>query len=374
MKENNETKVVCPVCGAEFAIPAHESLSIGVTIAKDSGLGTIYPQVVGQSTPQGTTTVNNTVKTNKNSKMNQKIEALKKAGINVANLFAMTNAEGQETIVSLGTDGKIVNIEDDPVIAKIIKAGTVPNRRLFRRWIMSQVFHMLTATDYNGKTVGFLNALQRKGYCYSWDMLIEELRVQAKLEVADLENFIQRNRWFNKQVAYEMALDYITKVEKHIENISKHPHKCKGVPYITLNGHHIFTADVCSKITRPLHNAANEIHRAGSMSDLYRAVCRFAKLVKCTYSPWQFPMAQAFKNAYKGAGGYFTMRNLIMFHGCVIRTSNGRFTYSQDDSLAVLDRWADEYANDGWKMFGAMKELIANNNINIEQKIAEWRK
>ena len=370
MKSNNETKVVCPVCGAEFAIPAHETLSIGVTIGKDSGLGTVYPKVVGQATPQAH---NHATSTSKTNKMNQKIEALKKAGVNVANLFSMTNAEGQEAIVSLGSDGKIVNVEDDPIIAAIIKRGTIPNRRLFRRWVMAQVFHMLTETDYYGRKRGFLNALQRKGYRYSWDMLVEELRVQTKLEALDQENFIQRNRWFNKRVAYEMALDYINQVEKRIAVLSAKPHKCKGVPYITLTGNHIFIADLNREVWRPLRNTANDIRRADSAVALYQAVSAFAKLVKRIYSPWTLIMAREFKNAYKGAGGYFTMRNLIMFHGCNIKTRDLSASDTAQ-SLAILDKWAEEYAEDGWKMFGAMKELIAANNINIEQKMAEWRK
>ena len=37
----NETKVVCPNCGAEIAIPEHEHFAAGMCIGKDSGMGTI---------------------------------------------------------------------------------------------------------------------------------------------------------------------------------------------------------------------------------------------------------------------------------------------------------------------------------------------
>lgn len=36
-----ETKVVCPKCGAEMKIQENESLTIGISIGKDSGLGTV---------------------------------------------------------------------------------------------------------------------------------------------------------------------------------------------------------------------------------------------------------------------------------------------------------------------------------------------
>lgn len=85
-------------------------------------------------------------------------------------------------------------------------------------------------------------------------------------------------------------------------------------------------------------------------------------------------MSQAFKDAYKGAGGYFTMRNLIMFHGCVMSDTFG-CALSKSDSLEKLEKMAEQYKDSkGWCMFGAMKELIAKNNINIYEKMAEWRK
>jgi hypothetical protein len=43
-------------------------------------------------------------------------------------------------------------------------------------------------------------------------------------------------------------------------------------------------------------------------------------------------------------------------------------------SLRELDKLAEEYKDGGgWRMFGAMKELISNNGIDIEAKMNEWR-
>ena len=43
MSKVNKTKVECPKCGAEFAIPAHETVAIGIVIGQDSNLGTVHP-------------------------------------------------------------------------------------------------------------------------------------------------------------------------------------------------------------------------------------------------------------------------------------------------------------------------------------------
>ena len=361
-----ETKVVCPKCGAEMAIPEHESLAVGVTIGKDSGLGTVELPLASE---------NNSNSKNK-VKMNaaKKIQAMKAAGIDVTNLFAVANAEGVESIARIENGSMTFLSDDDPIIIAIFKSGTVPNRRLFRRWIMAQVFHMLTQKHWRtGKTLGFLAALQAKGFRYSWEMLIEEIRVQAKLEMLDQENFIQRNRWFNKKVASDMATDYLKQLNEHIEKRKMKCKRCKGVPYITLNGTNIFVEDLRKKVLCPLEKQVQMIKYAENMADLYHALVVFYRGVKEFYSPYELPMSAAFKDAYKGAGGYFIMRNLIMFHGCRMLSTKGK-PLAESSSLRDLDKLAEEYKDGGgWRMFGAMKELISNNGIDIEAKMNEWR-
>lgn len=361
-----ETKVVCPKCGASIAIPEHESFTVGVAIGKDSGLGTVMLPLESEN--------NSNSKSKAEMKAAKKIQAMKAAGINVSNLFAVANAEGVEVIARL-ENGKLNILDDnDPVFVAIIKGGAVPNRRLFRRWVVAQVFHMMTQKKWGSdKPMGFLNALQAKGFRYSWEMLIEEIRVQAKLEVLDQENFIQRNRWFNKDVAVNMAIDYLKQLNEHVEQRKRRCKRCKGNPYITLNGNDIFVDDLRKKVFNPLERCARQIKGAKNMTDLYRAVVGFYQIVKEMYSPYSLVMSPAFKDAYKGAGGYFTMRNLIMFHGCKMLSSKGN-PLVESSSLRELDKLAEVYKNgEGWRMFGAMKELIANNGIDIEAKMNEWR-
>lgn len=361
-----ETKVVCPKCGASIAIPEHESFTAGIAIGKDSGLGTVTLPLESEN--------NSNSKNRIAMKASKKIEAMKAAGIDVTNLFAVINSEGVESIARLENGGLTILADNDPIIIAIFKGGTVPNRRLFRRWVMAQVFHMLTQKNWKtGKPVGFLNALQAKGFRYSWEMLIEEIRIQAKLEVLDQENFIQRNRWFNKDVAVNMATDYLKQLNEHVEQRKKRCKRCKGNPYITLNGNDIFVDDLRKKVFNPLDKYVRMMKSAKDMTDLYHAIVGFYQIVKDVYSCYSIVMSPAFKDAYKGAGGYFTMRNLIMFHGCKMMSSKGN-PLVESSSLRELDRLAEVYKNgEGWRMFGAMKELIARNGIDIEKKMKEWR-
>lgn len=364
----NKTKIVCSQCGAEFAIPATTHVALGVVLGADSNLGTIHPEVVGQSGDSryaDTSCTNRQPINPRNMKAEAKIEALRAAGVNVSNLFSMKGADGKETIARL-TDGHLEMLQDnDPIFAAIINGGTVPNSQLFRRWVMAQVFHMLATGNFTG-------ALQKKGYAYQWKMMLDEMEAQSKMWLrGDFENFAQRNRYFNKECVAAIAKDYIDRLNDHICNL---PRKlCKRTPYIRLKGRNIFTEDIVTKVIQPLKLVMYRIKDANDSVELYKQLVNFFKLVKKTWIAYDIPMSAVFKDSYKGAGAYFTMRNLILFHGAKFRADNGRFL-SQKQSLAVLESNAEEYKTEGWRLFGVMKKLIDNNNINIAKKIGEWRK
>ena len=364
----SKTKIVCPQCGAEFAIPSTTHVALGVVLGADSNLGVIHPEVVGQCRPSQREDLhkNNSNHPNpKNMKAKAKIEALRNAGVNVDNLFSMKGANGEETIARLENGNLTIVPDNDPIFAAIISGGTVPNSQLFRRWVMAQMFHML-ATD------NFTKALQRKGFSYQWKMLMEELKAQAKMMMhGDMENFSQRNRFFNMRIVAKIAEEYIHRLEEHLDDMPrKH---CKGVPYIRLKGNNIFVDDISKKVLHPFYMAVRNIKFAENPVELYGRTVEFYRLAKKTWMVYDTPMAAQFKDSYKGAGAYFTMRNMILFHGAKFRNDKGRFL-SQKQSLDYLEKKAEEYSQEGWRLFGVMKQLIADSGINIEKKIAEWRK
>ena len=95
----------------------------------------------------------------------ERIEALRDAGVDVSHLFAMQGANGGEGVAS-NKDGKLVVLDDnDPLFERIIKQGTVPNPRLFRRWVMALMFLLMTALDYRTKQpMGVTALIHRMGY------------------------------------------------------------------------------------------------------------------------------------------------------------------------------------------------------------------
>lgn len=352
MKKNNSesqnatvkttTSVVCPVCGAEFAIEEHEHKVLGMAIGKDSGLGKVELPLAGKMP----------------CKADARLEALKKAGVDTSNLFAMRGASGDGMLARMENGVLSVIDDNDPIFAKIAKGGTIPDRHLFRRWVMSQMFHMLATDD-------FTQALHRKGYEYTWKMAVEEYRVQARMSVNDTENFIMRHQWFNKDVAIEMANDYIEQLRIYLNRLDAK--RCKGIPYKRVKGENVFVEDFSKKFFNPLCCAAMSISRTGDIKALYEAVKKFNDMR--IELPWRTRQCPAWVDAYKGSGAYFTMRNLIMFHGCRFEGCK-----SELKSLARLNNFARDYKRKGWRMLGVLREFIEDNGIDIKAKIASWRK
>ena len=318
----------------------------------------------------------------KKTKAQMRLEALKAAGVDVSKYFPL----GDDQLIKIENGAAVpVDMDDatiDSVGKQIVEGGYVSNWKLFRRWVMSQMFHMLRDMDKNGRT--FNEVLQHKGYEYQWRMLENELYAQMKMAAhGDHENAGARNRWFGGFVAADMAYDYIKKLRKYVDNnliykvkkdahgnVKKaYKHTCKGNPYVRLQNEDIFVADLEKKVYAPLGNLARKMYDSNTYKEVYDAVHEFNK--KRKHLAWDTKQADAFITAYKGSGSYYTMRNLIMFHGARFM-KNGR-KMSETDSLKELESKAKLYDEEGWRMLGVLKQLIKDNNISVQVKILEWK-
>lgn len=317
------------------------------------------------------------------TKAQMRLEALKAAGVDTSKYFPL----GDDQLIKIENGAAVpVDMDDatiDAVGKQIVEGGYVSNWKLFRRWVMSQMFHMLRDMDKNGHT--FNEVLQHNGYEYQWRMLENELYAQMKMcDHKDYENTKARNRWFNGCVAHDMAIDYINKLRSYIDDkciytVKKdkdgnkkktYKHTCKGNPYIRLQNENIFVADLERKVYNPLRDLANKMGTVEAYKELYDAVRKFNKNRK--HLEWNTKQADAFINAYKGSGAYYTMRNLIMFHGA--RFLKGGRKMSEVNSLKELESKAKSYDGQGWRMLGVLKQLIKESNIDIQGKINEWFK
>lgn len=346
MKKKQPENVSCPVCGTELAVAGTK-----VTIAANDAMPVNRVQL--PKTAQ------------------ERIEALRNAGVDVSCLFAMQGANGGEYVAS-NKNGKLSILDDnDPIFDYILTHGTVPNRRLFRRWVMAQMFRMLSYTDFCSQNpVGVTEMIHRLGYEYQWKMLLDELHAQMKMERRDPENFADRNRWFDAGVVADMAKDYIRQLEKYVEEQPER--KCKGIPYKRLRGRDIFVQDLHVKLYNPLRIAVRHIEIAKNAGQLYNAAKKFNGLrLKMKHDT---PQSKAWVDAYKGAGAFFTMQNLIRFHGCTLIDDNGK-RLDKYRSLAFLSLKAETYCYEGgWRLLALLKKMLDDNGIDIKKKMAQWRK
>ena len=294
-------------------------------------------------------------------KAQERIEALRKAGVDVTGYFAMND----EQIVRIEDNVPHYVEDDDPIFATIAEQGYIGNYKLYRRWVMAQIFRMLRNIEqYNWNMT---ECIQSHGYEYSWKMVENELRDQYKMyKHGDMQSYYERNHWFNKTVVMEMARDYMSKLYKYVDGLTvRH---CKGEPYKTIRRNHVFTNEIHEKVYMPILRRIEFINKAKTPQELFDAVRRLNIYRVQLHCGEKLP--EIFINAYKGAGGFFTMKNLIMFHGC--RFFEGSKKLSVDRSLAALDCYTDDYKNEGWRMIGVMKELMDKNNISVRQKQQEW--
>ena len=320
----------------------------------------------------------------KKTKAQMRLEALKAAGVDVSKYFPL----GDDKLIKIENGAAVpVDMDDttiDAVGKQIVEGGYVSNWKLFRRWVMSQMFHMLRDMDKNGRT--FNEVLQHKGYEYQWRMLENELYAQMKMcNHKDYDNLKARNLWFNGYVACDMAKDYISKLRKYVDDnliykkdkkdkdgkeVKTYKHTCKGNPYVRLQNKDVFVSDLEKKVYAPLRELAQKMYDSNTYNEVYDAVHEFNKNRK--HLSWDTKQSDAFINAYKGSGSYYTMRNLIMFHGARF-WKNGR-KMSEANSLKELESKAKLYDEQGWRMLGVLKQLILNNDIDIQGKINEWHK
>lgn len=403
----NNTKLVCPKCGAEFALPNQGGVvAVGITIGHDSGLGRVeMPLEKNNREPE--------LKEFKKSKAHLRLQAMEAAGIDTSDFFAMKDSKGNLTkIVSQDENGHLTEIDDpqDPIVKRILAAGSLHNAHLFKQHVLAQMLKMLTnrSVHYYGRTNPvavtkyvkdadgdisldfYQEHLNQLGYDYQWRMLVDELSRQASMyKHGDIESFKEDNRWFNKNLALTMFGDYVKKLDKLLNEAPVK--RCKCEKYIRFNYYsNIFKYDEnrsgylyvknFEKLIRDISAYHNKISSAKTPKALYEAVHAFYAVAPKLYAPGvsydKLPaQCKEWQDAYKGYGAYFSMQNLIKFHDChIFKVTDTRkaVVLGKEASLSMLKLWAEQ--KPGYWLLGALKQMILDNNFDIAAKREEWAK
>ncbi len=295
---------------------------------------------------------------------NERMEKLNAMGINTGKYFTVALDNGTQIHLIIDENGNPVKV-DDTIANNIIEDGYVRNTKLHRRFVMAQMFHALNYKSWDRKREGYNEWLKCFGIKYAFDMMLEEIRVLSKLEVRDEESFIERSHFFTKEVIIATMKDYISKLEASID--VQRTYKCKGIPYKKVKGKDIFVADLDKKIYNPMRSNITKVWGARNYNEIYEAVKDFIN--KMIILPWATPKSKMWIDTYKGEGAFYTLKNLVMFHGCGIEV-NGRMVYGAA-AVSVLNKRLEEYQGEGWRMFALMKKVIADNNFDFHKRMNE---
>lgn len=318
----------------------------------------------------------------------ERMEKLNNAGINTGKYFTLNVDEeipaGAKIHIVVDKDGnyvpEIINengyplakeammkFKEDSIFNQIIEDGYVRNTKLHRRFVMAQMFHMLNYVSWDGKYKGYNECLKRMyGYDYTLKMMTEEIRVLGKLETRDHESFVERSQFFNKGVVVAVMEDYLEKLKKYVETLPNR--NCKGVPYKKIKGVNIFNADLDKKVYAPVREYIYKAKYASNYTALSYVLASFIRnYVKL---PHATPKSKVWIDAYKGAGAFYTLKNLVMFHNCGIKVDkmDVRFGIA---AMKELNERAMMYKGEGWRMFALMKKVIADNGFDFKARMAE---
>lgn len=303
---------------------------------------------------------------------NERMSKLNGAGIDTSKYFNVSLPDGLRpgATISLVINGDgepvILGGNNDTIREQIVADGYVRNTKLFRRFVMAQMFHMLNYVSWDGRESGFNACLKNMyGYNYTLTMMLEEIKVLSKLQDRDHESFAERSMFFTKDVIIAVLEDYVDKLKAYVNSL---PSKnCKGVPYKRIKGQNIFNDDLDRKLYSPIKRKINQIRSTNSYVMMYNYMKDFMRdMIKL---PYNTPKSKVWIDAYKGEGAYYTLKNLIMFHGCVIEDGNEIFT--QKASMQELSRKLYAYQGDGWRMFALMKKVIEDNHFDFDERMEE---
>lgn len=256
----------------------------------------------------------------------------------------------------------------DPIEEQIRKNGFVDNHRLWRRWVLSQVFR--SYVNANGIKSFEARFLHGKPYNYEWDTAEADIKTLRNMSEKDLK---KRSRFFNFRVIINMLRHYRSNFETSIKHMAIHT-DCFG-RYVCIRGFDRLYLDDTAKNWKcwTVSDVIHHVELAQSMAEkalteqsyekLYRAIRHFRYNCPVSIVMQKSPV---WWNAFLGSGAYYTMDNLIKFHGCVF-TKLGR-PLSMEESLDHLETMTNQIAGSGnsnGHLVALMDELIDQNKDHI---------
>ena len=331
-------KFVCGNCGSETVV--NEPTFNGVVSSNNSTMKTVNlnPDVVKHNN-----------KENKMTKLDERMLKLKEAGLDVSKFGKQFGAMDSNTMLTLC-------FEDDPIAEEIIENGYVRNTKLHRRYIMAMTMRLL---GNNNKWTERVRLWY--GFDYQFTMMLEELRILAILEKEDKETFVERAHFFTRDVVVATCENYLKQFIKYVKRAKMCENRKYG-KYKRIFGKYYQINDI-PNLYNYIKDEICGVMRANTVTELYEALKKFMNSDAYHKLPWDYDKSQIWLDAFKGAGSYYTLKNMIMYHNCVIFDETNK-PMTQSQSMAHLEKVLDEYKGQYWRMLALLKKVISDNNFS----------
>lgn len=257
---------------------------------------------------------------------------------------------------SINIDGKDLNEFLD--LAKgNVEHGTVEHKT-FRRWVLAQTWKMLTECVYDPNDRTFKSGWERYmrlnyDYKYQFTVLMDELKVLDKMKHRNSasEEYTIRKLFFTQDVVLETC--------NHALHIAR-----KNTAYYTG-----YIRDTANRILEEAERTYSVMipRKRNDYHSMYLLLDGFIKTGILNYINSKERKCQEWKDAYKAAGAYYSLQNMILYHGCMLSLCTKKASYFE------LNKITTRYSRMGelWRLHALMLETIDYNNFDLVRSISK---
>lgn len=309
--------------------------------------------------------------TNRKNNEAARIETMKKAGVNTANFFNLNMNLPVGADIEIRINDVPYTISNDMIAKQIMDEGYVFNPKTSGRWVTAQTFKLLNGDFYNLETKRYEHGWDagiRLGYSYMYcfTMMADELHRLAKMEASNDPEFAQVSRFFTKKVVVETCKHYIRQLKKYIKN--QPTRKYKGKPYVKLAKYgYVLVKDLDKKVYRKLELALGSIENVNGYKMIEKNFREFMSVM--SKLPYETPKCSAWKDAFKGLGGFKSLNNIVKHHGVKVLSYETGELLDRDASVAYIESKLDEFNGEYWKFHELLKATIEANHFDLRQSI-----
>lgn len=267
-------------------------------------------------------------------------------------------SERLAVLEEMGLDTSKYNIEINGNVIEIKEANNFVEdkqikNKVFRRWITAQTFKML---NYEGGWDAYLR--DNYSYMYQFTMMLEEIKTLVKIGKTDAEEFNERVHFFNKDVVVETCKHYLKQLKKYVkENWNSKTCGVYLVKYGWCDRSSLYV------VYSNIKSAINHIEEAKNYYDVY---VRLNEFIDCMNKlPHNTPKCSTWKNAFRGSGAYYSLKNMILYHDFVLFGC-----YDKTSSLVELKRMLDEFKPyEVYKFHYVLKDNIKWSGFDLANSI-----